>query len=268
MKVVAISSRAGASRLSKKSAGRRHSTGAQAVFEALRHSIIVLEVDPGSPIDEAELCRKFKVSRTPVREALVRLASEALVELYPNRGAIVAPLQFSDVVDHYEAMDVFQPIVCRLAAIRNTPEDMATMKELLATARQAVEQNDGDGMIRSNYELHAAIARACHNRCLERAFTQMLVHKLRIAQASMKRALRSKEMEFSKRFAGTVKMCEKMVAAIAIGDGTAAARAAAEFNDFVRNQAIKSMTPNLTDQINGSTSRALCQMLGPARGVR
>ena len=53
-----------------------------------------------------QLCKAYRVSRTPVREALIRLASEDLVELEPNRGAKVASVQFVDVVDHYEAMDI------------------------------------------------------------------------------------------------------------------------------------------------------------------
>src|SRR5450631_1187122 len=89
----------------------RPSTGAQRVYAALRHAIIALEIEPGTPLEEERLCRQHKVSRTPMREALIRLASEGLVELEPNRGARVAALQFVDVVDHYEAMDVCQPVI-------------------------------------------------------------------------------------------------------------------------------------------------------------
>ena len=61
-------------------------TGARRVYEALRHKIIALEVAPGAALEEEQLCRYYKVSRTPVREALIRLASEDLVELEPNRS--------------------------------------------------------------------------------------------------------------------------------------------------------------------------------------
>ncbi|HWJ19219.1 MAG TPA: GntR family transcriptional regulator, partial [Geobacterales bacterium] len=75
-------------------AHQRSPTGAQRVYEALRYKIIALDVAPGAALEEEQLCRYYKVSRTPVREALIRLASEDLVELQPNRGAKVASLQF------------------------------------------------------------------------------------------------------------------------------------------------------------------------------
>jgi DNA-binding GntR family transcriptional regulator len=87
-------------------------TGSQLVYDALRYAIIALAIEPGSVLEETALCRQYKVSRTPVREALIRLSSEGLVELAPSRGARVATLQFIDVVDHYEAMEIFQPITC------------------------------------------------------------------------------------------------------------------------------------------------------------
>src|SRR5947199_9095403 len=91
---------------------RARVTGSQLVYDALRYAIISLGIEPGSVLEETALCKQYKVSRTPVREALIRLSSEGLVELEPNRGARVATLQFIDVVDHYEAMEIFQPITC------------------------------------------------------------------------------------------------------------------------------------------------------------
>ena len=62
---------------------------------------------------------------------MIRLASEDLVELEPNRGARVSSMQFVDVVDHYEAMDVLQPTICHFAAARRTEHDLAAMKMCL-----------------------------------------------------------------------------------------------------------------------------------------
>src|ERR1700749_827587 len=113
-------------------------TGAQVVYEALRRSIVSVRLAPGEPLEELQLCKTYKVSRTPVREALIRLASEDLVELEPNRGAKVAALQFVDVVDHYEAMDIFQPLVCHFAAVRRTPDDLVTIRNCVDEFRQAM----------------------------------------------------------------------------------------------------------------------------------
>ncbi len=71
--------------------------GVQYVYEHLRDQIWRLELRPGSKLDEASVVRSLGVSRTPVREAIVRLASEHLVNLLPNRGAQVAPLDLLDL---------------------------------------------------------------------------------------------------------------------------------------------------------------------------
>ena len=70
--------------------------GAQTVFEALRARILALQLPPGADIEEAALVREFDLSRTPVREALIQLASHGLVQLVPNRGARVATLDLKD----------------------------------------------------------------------------------------------------------------------------------------------------------------------------
>ena len=147
-----------------------HRTDSHKVYEALRRKLMCLEPAPGSALDESQICRAFKVSRTPVREALIRLASEGLVELNPNRGARVSPIEFVDVVDHYEAMDIFLPVACHFAAVRRTPSDLARIKAALARFRAAVSRMDSNAIIRGNYDFHSAIAASCHNRCIERGY--------------------------------------------------------------------------------------------------
>src|SRR5579862_2955031 len=217
---------------------RARPTGSQLVYEALRYAIISLSIEPGSVIEEAVLCRRYKVSRTPVREALIRLSSEGLVELQPNRGASVATLQFIDVVDHYEAMDVFQPITCHFAAVRATPGDIKDIRGKLAKFCTAVERQDYEGIIRFNYDLHSAIAAASHNRCIERGYKQMLADKLRIAQHGLPGSSRHRAAALAERFTGTVRLSKRLVEAIARGDGPLAERTARELNDYVRSQVV------------------------------
>ncbi len=213
-------------------------TGGQIVYDALRYAIIALSIEPGSVLEEAALCRQYKVSRTPVREALIRLSSEGLVELQPNRGARVATLQFIDVVDHYEAMEVFKPITCHFAAVRSAPADLKAIKGKLAKFCAAVEREDYEGIIRFNYDLHAAIAAASHNRCIERGYKQMLADKLRIAQHGLPGSSRHRAAALAERFTGTVRLSKRLVEAIAKGDGPLAERIARELNDYVRSQVV------------------------------
>jgi DNA-binding GntR family transcriptional regulator len=230
-------------------------TGRQRVYDALRYAIIALAIEPGSVLEETALCRQYKVSRTPVREALIRLSSEGLVELEPNRGARVAGLQFIDVVDHYEAMELFQPITCHFAAVRAAPADIKAIKSQLAQFCQAVERADYEGIIRFNYDLHSAIAAASHNRCIERGYRQMLADKLRIAQHGLPSASRNRAAALADRFSGTVRISRRLVEAIARGEAREAEQIARELNEYVRAQVVANFAVDLAHQIALPTPR-------------
>ena len=234
---------------------RDRRTGGQIVYDALRYAIISLTIEPGSVLEETLLCRQYKISRTPVREALIRLSSEGLVELQPNRGARVATLQFIDVVDHYEAMDVFQPITCHFAAMRSSPADVKDIKGKLAKFCAAVERQDYEGIIRFNYDLHSAIAAASHNRCIERGYRQMLADKLRLAQHGLPYASRNRAAALADRFSGTVRISRRLVEAIARGDGPVAERIARELNDYVRAQVVAQFAERSARQVQLPTVR-------------
>ena len=224
-------------------------TGSQLVYDALRYAIISLAIEPGSILEEAALCRQYKVSRTPVREALIRLSSEGLVELQPNRGASVATLQFIDVVDHYEAMEIFQPITCHFAAVRSSPADIKAIKAQLAKFCAAVERHDYEGIIRFNYDLHSSIATASHNRCIERGYRQMLADKLRIAQHGLPNASRNRAAALAERFSGTVRISRRLVEAIARGEAQEAEQIARELNEYVRTQVVAHFSVDLAHRV-------------------
>lgn len=224
--------------------------GGLIVYDALRRAIMSLELLPGASLDESQLCRQFKVSRTPVREALIRLSSAGLAELNPNRGAKVASIEFVDLVDHYEAMDVFMPVACHFAAVRRTPADVASMRELLARFEEAVAGKESGGMIWNNYELHSAIASACHNRCIERGYRQMLADKLRLAQHGLPGTTYEKGRALADRFAGTVRLSAQLVAAIEQGNAKQAEKIARKLNEFVRGQVIEVLSASLGKRID------------------
>jgi DNA-binding GntR family transcriptional regulator len=227
-----------------RSATKPKPTGAQVVYEALRRAIISVRFAPGEPLEELQLCKTYKVSRTPVREALIRLASEDLVELEPNRGAKVAALQFVDVVDHYEAMDIFQPLICHFAAVRRTPDDLAAIKNCIDEFRQALAQRNAEAIILANFNLHGVIAAASHNRSLEKAYRRMLTDKLRIAQQGM-RASADAETELVRRFRPTFRISESLATAIANVDPVAAEQVAGELNAYIRTQVIDILSTSL-----------------------
>jgi DNA-binding GntR family transcriptional regulator len=228
---------------------RTRLTGAQRVYAALRHAIVVLDIEPGSPLEEERLCRHYKVSRTPLREALIRLASEGLVELEPNHGAKVAALQFADVVDHYEAMDVMQPVIWHFAAMRHTDADLEAIRGSLTSYRAAVGREDAEGIIQCNYDVHCALGAACHNRSLEKAYRNMLVDKLRVAQHAARGLSRDRGHVLAQRLDGALRILERLVDAIALSDGARAEALARSYNAHVRRQIIEILSTSLAGEI-------------------
>jgi DNA-binding GntR family transcriptional regulator len=138
-------------------------TGAAFVYERLRDEILSLELKPGSPLDEVGLSKRFKMSRSPVREAIIRLASEGLVTVFPNRSSMVAPLDIRLIPCHLDALEIMQRLTTRLAAQNRTETDIARIKIAETAFAEAVNRRLLLEMINANYDYHMAIAEAGGN---------------------------------------------------------------------------------------------------------
>ena len=98
---------------------RPRGTGASYVHEQLKNRILHLELMPGTLLDETEISRQFGVSRSPVREALIRLSAEGLVQNFRNRTAIVAQFDIATLPSYFDAMQMLYRLGCRLAAAQS-----------------------------------------------------------------------------------------------------------------------------------------------------
>ena len=161
-------------------APRVRGSGAQKVYETLRKSILELELDPGSPLDEVSLSEQFDMSRTPIREALVRLAAEGLVTSLPNRNTIVASIDFVRLPVYFEALSLMYRVTTRLAATNRRPEQMIPIRAWQAAFAEAVQRQDALSMIASNRDFHVAIAEAGGNPYFTQLFTRLLDEGRRI----------------------------------------------------------------------------------------
>jgi DNA-binding GntR family transcriptional regulator len=160
--------------------GRARGSGVQTVYEALRRAILELDLDPGSPLDEVTLAAQFKMSRTPVREALVRLAAEGLVAQLPNRNTIVAPIDFARLPVYFEALTLMYRVTTRAAASGRTAIHLEAMRRCQAAYAKAVGEDDVPGMIGHNRDFHVAIAEAGGNPYFLALFTRLLDEGRRI----------------------------------------------------------------------------------------
>jgi DNA-binding GntR family transcriptional regulator len=91
---------------------------ADAVYVDLRRALVAGEFDPGEPLTEADLCQRFKVSRTPIREALAKLERDHLVRVIPKKGAFVRTLSHAEIRELYQLREALEALAIRLAAPR------------------------------------------------------------------------------------------------------------------------------------------------------
>lgn len=153
---------------------RRRGEGSKRVYTVLRDDILNLILAPGSPLDEIQLAERFAMSRTPIREALVRLAGEGLVKTLPNRSTVVANIDFLNLHTFFDALTLMYRVTTRLAALNHTPEDMAVIRAHQAEFVSAVEARDALAMIATNRAFHAAVAEAGKNPYYNELFYKLL----------------------------------------------------------------------------------------------
>jgi DNA-binding GntR family transcriptional regulator len=148
--------------------------GVQKVYERLRQSILDLSLPPGSPLDEMRLSEEFNLSRTPIREAMVRLAAEGLLTTLPNRNTIVAPIDFINLPVYFEALTLMYRVTTRSAAVHRRPEHMVKIKAHEAAYADAVQRRDALAMIATNRDFHVAVAEAGGNSYFTQLFARLL----------------------------------------------------------------------------------------------
>ncbi|MGU7774494.1 GntR family transcriptional regulator [Burkholderia sp. MR1-5-21] len=142
-------------------------TGAVRVYTTLRNEILTMKLAPGIPLDEVGLAERFEMSRSPVREALVRLSADGLVTILANRSTVVTPMDFARIPEYLDALDLLQRVTTRLAALHRTAADLAKIREAQKGYEKgiaaSIKLGDSLPMIESNYEFHMTIARAGRN---------------------------------------------------------------------------------------------------------
>ena len=163
---------------------RKRGEGVKFVYEILRDDILNLVLPPGSPIDEIQLSERLSMSRTPIREALVRLAGEGLVTTLPNRSTVVSNIDFLNLHTFFDALTLMYRVTTRLAAEYRTDADLAQIRAYQAAFTRAVDAQDALAMIATNRALHAAIAEAGRNPSYLAFFLRILDEGRRLLRLS------------------------------------------------------------------------------------
>lgn len=155
-------------------ARRVRGTGWKNVYDTLRSEIISMVLQPGQLLDEMTLAERFDMSRSPVREALIRLAGDELVVALSNRSTIVAPIEVSSFPKYVEALDIAQRMNTRLAATFRTDADLKLIARRQKEFEAAVRTGVHIKMSEANKQFHLAIAHAGKNQYLASFYERLL----------------------------------------------------------------------------------------------
>jgi len=153
---------------------RLRGDGVRIVYDQLKTEILTLALAPGQHLDETNLANRFKMSRSPIREAIIRLAGEGLLVTLSNRATQVAPLDLLGFPKYIEALDLLQRANTRLAAAHRSDSDIAAIRLRMAEFEAAVRRNDYLEMSEANLRFHVAIAEAGRNPYLTREYERLL----------------------------------------------------------------------------------------------
>lgn len=191
--------------------GRKRGSGVKMVYDLLRNEILDLKLAPGSPVDEVQLAQRFEMSRTPIREALVRLAGEGLIETLPNRSTMVSNIDLLNLGPFFDALVLLYRVTTRLAAQNHRPEDLTTIRIHHEDYAAAVAARDTSAMIATNAAFHAAISEAGRNPYFTGLFRRLLDEGRRI----LRLYYQSYDEQFPQRF---VEEHAELIAAIEARD--------------------------------------------------
>lgn len=209
--------------IGKPGAGR----GRGVVYERIKTDILTLVLQPGQDIDEISLSRRYGVSRTPIREAMILLSADGLISFGQNRRASVTPLIIADYPRYIEALDLTRRAVSRLAAARRHEIELPKLREAEAAFARAARGTNVAGEALANRllpletALQLRVAETGHNGYLKQSYERLLTlgqRMLRVPYAYDPHPGEPVDVFVKRR----VKRHGDLVGAIEAGDGDAA----------------------------------------------
>jgi len=157
-------------------------TGKSALYEDLKHQILMLEREPDEDIDEISLSESYGISRTPVRDVLRQLAGEGYVIIRENRGARVIPMNHATMRDFFSVAPVIYEAVGRLAVQNFKPRQLLELKSCQMEFRAAKDARESAAMAVGNNRFHTIIGEMSGSQFLMPSYSKLLIDHARIGQ--------------------------------------------------------------------------------------
>lgn len=169
---------------------------AEKVFQDLEEMILTGRISEGERLDELQLSKRFKVSRTPLREAFQKLANGGLIEIVPNKGAFVSKPSLIDVIEMFDVMAALESLCAKLSAHCISDGELEELAESVRQCKVAAHAEDKEAYYKANLDFHRIIYMASGNKFLSKQ-TEKLKNRLtsyrRIQLQARGRLLRSLE---------------------------------------------------------------------------
>ncbi|WP_431043349.1 GntR family transcriptional regulator [Streptomyces sp. P1-3] len=211
-----------------KSAPAKQPPAAERVYAHVKQGVLDRSYEGGTLLTEGDLAEAVGVSRTPVREALLRLEAEGLIRLYPKKGALVLPVSVQEIADVVETRLLVEEYAAR-KAVPAPPSLLARLEELLERQRREAAAGDLAAVAVSDRCFHAEIVRHAGNEILSRLYDQLRDRQLRMGVAVMH--------AHPDRIAKNIAEHGEILRALRGGDADAAAAVVHRHVSWVRNLA-------------------------------
>jgi DNA-binding GntR family transcriptional regulator len=150
------------------------------VYDRLRDMIAAMSLEPGLALSEKTLAVEMRVSRTPVREALIRLSEEGLVDIYPQFGSFVAPIRMSAVLHAQFVRGALECALARAAAERGDRGSIAAVESIIVEQEKAVRTTDDAAFFELDERMHEALAIAAGQGSVWPIVQQSKIHLDRV----------------------------------------------------------------------------------------
>lgn len=223
----------------------------KSLSDHLKHAILTLDLAPGADLDEAALCEKFSLSRTPVREVFRDLDGLGYIDLRDNRGARVAELSHTTLRDFFLAALMIYGAILRLAARNARPGQIAELKAAQDEFRAALRSGDVAKRTLANNRFHKITGDMAANLYLLPSFHRLLIDHARIGMTFYQPSTQGMTENLSSASA----QHDEIIAAIEDRDEDKAARLAEEHWALSRDQIEMYVMPIALDAQLGSLTR-------------
>jgi DNA-binding GntR family transcriptional regulator len=187
----------------------------EVLVSTIREMVVAGELRPGDKIPERELCLRFEVSRTPLREALKVLAAEGVLQLLPRRGAIVAPVSVEEIDELFPIMGALEALAGELICKHASDAEIKRLQELHDHMMRAYRGGEEPEYLQANRKFHETLVASSGNATLHSTYMQVLLRT---------RAFRFVARKSPENWQAAVADHEKIMDALAARDGNRLSR--------------------------------------------